>query len=259
MGRFNGKVAIVTGGAAGIGAATARLMTEQGGRVLLTDVQEEGGRQLTGDLGDAASFLHHDVRSEEGWRIVVAHCLDAWGRLDILVNNAGVSFLGGQFTPETITLEEWRGVNSINVEGVMLGCKHAIPAMRDGGGGAIVNLASIAALVETPLVYAYGAGKAAVVQMTKTVALHCAKNDYAIRCNAVLPGPVETELYKTFTEEQRAQNDRAIPLGFAGKPEDVANAVLFLASDESRFVTGASLSVDGGLAAVNPMRPRRGE
>ena len=136
----------------------------------------------------------------------------------------------------------------------MLGCKHAIRAMKPSGGGAIVNIASIAATVASPLAVPYGASKAAVVQLTKTVAYDCARRGYNIRCNAILPGTIETTLYKTFSEEQRTANARGVPLGRVGTPGDVAMAVAFLASDDASYITGAQIAVDGGLAVVNPMR-----
>lgn len=256
VGRLEGKVAIVTGGAAGIGAACVDLFLQEGARVLIADLRQPSPPALGGAQSDRVRACTLDVRSEESWSQAIDICEKTWGRLDVLVNSAGVSFIGGQMDPETITLEEWRAVHSINVEGVVLGCKHAIEMMKRSGGGSIVNLSSVGALFETSLIFAYGASKAAVSHITKSVALHCAKKDLAIRCNAVLPGPTETGMYWTLTEEQRAENARRIPIGFPGKPIDIAHAVAFLASDEARFITGIQLSADGGLSAANPMRSR---
>ncbi len=254
MKRFQNKASIVTGAASGIGLATAERLVEEGGRVLLTDVDEKAGSAAAGRLGKAARYRVHDVGSEADWESAVAECVDAFGRLDVLVNNAGVAFVAGQLPPEDLTLEEWHRVNSINAAGVMLGCKHAIRAMKSNGGGAIVNIASVAAIVASPLAVPYGASKAAVVQLTKTVAFDCARRGYDIRCNAVLPGTIETTLYETFSVEQRAANARSVPLGRVGTPDDVARAVVFLASDDASYITGTQLAVDGGLTTVNPMR-----
>ena len=254
MSRFLKKASIVTGAASGIGLATAERLVAEGGNVLLTDLNEQAGAEAAERLGAAARFRVHDAASEADWETVVADCVSRFGRLDVLVNNAGVAFLAGQLSPEEVTLEEWQRVNAVNAAGVMLGCKHAIRAMKSSGGGAIVNIASIAATVASPLAVPYGASKAAVVQLTKTVAYDCARRGYNIRCNAVLPGTIETTLYKTFSEEQRAANARGVPLGRVGTPEDVAMAVAFLASDDAGYITGAQIAVDGGLAAVNPMR-----
>ena len=252
--RFLNTASIVTGAASGIGLATAERLVAEGGNVLLTDLNEEAGSEAAQRLGAAATFRVHDAASEADWESVVADCVSRFGRLDVLVNNAGVAFLAGQLSPEEVTLEEWQRVNAVNAAGVMLGCKHAIRAMKSSGGGAIVNIASIAAIVASPLAVPYGASKAAVVQLTKTVAYDCARRGYNIRCNAVLPGTIETTLYKTFSEEQRAANARGVPLGRVGTPGDVAMAVAFLASDDASYITGAQIAVDGGLAAVNPMR-----
>ena len=254
MSRFRNKAAIVTGAASGIGLATAERLVAEGAGVVLTDLSEQAGSEAASRLGATARFRAHDTASESDWESVVADCVNEFGRLDVLVNNAGVAFLAGQLPPEDLTLEEWNRVNAVNAAGVMLGCKHAIRAMKATGGGAIVNIASVAATVASPLAVPYGASKAAVVQLTKTVAFDCARRGYNIRCNAVLPGTIETTLYKTFSEEQRAANARSVPMGRLGTPEDVAMAVAFLASDDARYITGAQLAVDGGLSAVNPMR-----
>ena len=252
--RFLNKTSIVTGAASGIGLATAERLVAEGGNVLLTDLDEQAGSEAAERLGAAARFRVHDAASEADWEAVMADCVSRFGQLDVLVNNAGVAFLAGQLSPEEVTLEEWQRVNAVNAAGVMLGCKHAIRAMKSSGGGAIVNIASIAATVASPLAVPYGASKAAVVQLTKTVAYDCARRGYNIRCNAVLPGTIETTLYKTFSEEQRAANARGVPLGRPGTPDNVARAVVFLASEDAGYITGAQLAVDGGLSAVNPMR-----
>ena len=251
--RLDGRTAIITGAASGIGRATAELMVEAGARVLLTDLSDEAGEAAADELGAAARFQRLDVTSETDWEAVNAYCLDALGPPDILVNNAGIAFLTDQLTPESMTLDEWQDVNRINMDGVMLGCRYGIDAMKKKGG-AIVNMGSVGGTFASPLAVPYGAGKAAVIQYTKTVAIYCSSRGYDIRCNAVLPGTVETPLYATFSAEKRAANARRVPVGRIGTPRDIARAVVFLASDEASYITGTQLVVDGGLTAANPMR-----
>jgi NAD(P)-dependent dehydrogenase (short-subunit alcohol dehydrogenase family) len=251
--RFAGRTALVTGGASGIGRAAVERFANDGASVLITDVDESAGEALAKSLGKSAAFHKLDVSSEDAWQSTVSGCIDQFGSLDILVNNAGIGFVAGQLTPEEMTLDEWQTVNRINMDGVMLGCKLAIDAMKESGG-AIVNIASVGGLFASPLAVPYGAGKAAVIQFTKTVAYYCAKRGYPIRCNAVLPGTIRTSLYETFSEEQRAANARGVPIGRVGTAEEIAAAITFLCSDDASYITGTQLVVDGGLTAANPMR-----
>ena len=248
MGRVAGKIALVTGGASGIGAADARLLAEEGATVFITDVDEAGGRALESQISRTI-FLKHDVTNEADWTAVMATVRERFGRLDVLVNNAGIVKFG---TIEDATLEEFRRVNSVTVEGSFLGCKHAIPLMRKNGGS-IINVSSIAALKGFPTV-SYTAAKGAVRAMTKSVAIYCQSKGYDIRCNVILPGTIDTPMtasamasvMKTSGDDtESALTDKVSAMRW-GKAEDVAGLVLYLASDESRYMTGAEISIDGG-------------
>ena len=253
MTRLAGNVAIITGGASGFGLATGRVFAREGAKVVLTDRNEAGGADAAREIGNAASFLAHDVTSEDDWRRVGAETHDLHGRLDILMNNAGVFGSGAAQTIEDISLEEWRFVNEVNSDGVFLGCRAVIEAMRDSGGGSIINISSTAGFRASPHIVAYGASKGAVRQLTKSVAAHCGRNGYDIRCNSIHPGMVRTPLgedvlrIKDDLETAAAKRTESVPLGRLGEPEDIANAALFLASDESRYITGTELVIDGGM------------
>jgi NAD(P)-dependent dehydrogenase (short-subunit alcohol dehydrogenase family) len=248
--RLTGKVALISGGARGMGACEARLFAREGARVVVGDVRESEGRAVETEIaakGGEALFVHLDVTSEDDWRRAVATAEDRFGRLDVLVNNAGV---GGAGRLEDVALDEWNRVMEINSTGVFLGTKAAIPAMRRAGGGSIVNISSQLGLVgmddSSPQ---YQASKGSVRLLTKLTAVQYAKE--RIRANSVHPGPVVTPM----TEARRADPAvyrrmvSRIPLGRYGEPEDVAYGVLYLASDESSFVTGSELVIDGGWTA----------
>ena len=246
-GRVEDKVAIVTGAASGIGRGTAELLAREGARVVLTDVNEELGREA------AKVFVRHDVSDESSWQAVIEATLGRSGRLDVLVNNAGIIIVADV---ESTTVEQWRKIMAVNAEGVFLGCKHAIPVMRQSGGGSIINLSSAAGLVGTPPFAAYSASKGAVRILTKTVAAHCRERGDAIRCNSIHPGGIDTPMVAAITRargsgisniDELAAPGRAV--GY-GQPADIGYLVLYLASDESRFMTGAELVIDGGLTAV---------
>ncbi len=252
MTRLAGKVAFITGAASGIGQAIARRFVAEGARVALADIDEAGSAALAGELGAAALYLRHDVTEEADWIANLARAVAAFGRLDILVNNAGIGPAG---TIEKTSLEEWRRVHAVNLDGVFLGCKHGIAPLREAGGGSIVNLSSVAGLLGTPTLAAYGSSKAAVRQLTKSVALHCAARRDAIRCNSIHPAFAATPMVERMIAESKApERTRAalaeqIPLGRLGEADEVAALALYLASDESRFVTGGEFVIDGGLAA----------
>lgn len=252
MARVGGKIVMVTGAASGIGRATATLLADEGATIVATDVNRKDGEALVGTLGAGHVFMPHDVSSESEWQRIVADVLERFGRLDGLVNNAGV--IGASPAPdlEHETLEGWRKINAVNLEGVFLGCKHAVPAMRRGGGGSIVNLSSLAAMQGTPQLVSYGAGKAGVRQLTKSVAMHCALRGYNIRCNSIHPGVIMTQMGESLLrdERQREKYLRSIPLRVFGEPRDIGYAALYLISDESKFVTAAEFVIDGGTSAI---------
>lgn len=245
--RLKDKTAIITGAASGIGAATAQLFRREGARVVATDLKGVGAN----GSGEGWLGLVQDVRDAAGWQAVFDAAETRFGRVDILVNAAGINGAkagqpGGQ-DPEQVTLDEWRAIQAVNVEGTMMGCQTAIARMKSNGGGAIVNISSYGGTVGLPGATAYGASKAALIQYTKTVALHCGRAGHNIRCNVVTPGPVRTPLYVPLTGSGRPTH---IPMQRIGEPEEVAAAILFLAGDASSYITGSVLPVDGGLSTT---------
>jgi 3(or 17)beta-hydroxysteroid dehydrogenase len=249
MGRLDGKVAIVTGGAMGLGRADALALAREGARVVVTDVNEAEGAKVAAELNSArtgsALFLVQDVRDEARWQAVIAETVQKFGGLHVLVNNAGVVRIA---TPESCTLEDFRFQNAVMSEGVFLGCKHAIAAMHASGGGSIVNMSSVASHLGYPVYFAYSAAKGAVRAMTKAIAVHCQMNKYGIRCNSIHAGAIDTEMVRQSTRELGMQMSawEQSPTGL-GRPEDVANLVVYLASDESRFVNGTEILIDNAL------------
>lgn len=243
MQRVEGKVCIVTGAASGIGREDALLLASQGARVVLTDLNDEAGRQVAADIGKNALFIHHDIANESDWQRVIKTTVEHFGRLDVLVNNAAILALG---SIEDTPLELWQKVLKINGEGYFLGCKYAIAAMKETGGGSIVNMSSVAALGAMPMFCAYSASKGAVAAMTRSIALHCKQQGYRIRCNSVHPDGVNTPMTQALTGGQAIAQDvlDQDPMNRMCAPRDIANVVLFLASDESRFVNGAEIRVD---------------
>jgi 3alpha(or 20beta)-hydroxysteroid dehydrogenase len=252
MGRLDGKVALISGGAEGLGAATARLFAAEGARIVVGDVQFEKARALAAELGEAVAAVPLDVTVRESWQGAIDTTLSTFGRLNILVNNAGISQPG---TIEDTSDELWRRTMAVNLDGVFYGCQTALDPMKAAGQpGAIVNLSSMLALRPGAPFLAYCASKAAVAMLTKCVALHCAKSGYPIRCNSVHPGAIETPMLERYLELMSGVSREAAyqsfaanhPMGRCGEPEEVARACLYLASDESSFTTGAELTVDGG-------------
>ncbi|MBS0473243.1 MAG: glucose 1-dehydrogenase [Proteobacteria bacterium] len=259
--RMAGKIALITGGAQGLGEATARMLMREGAWVAVTDVNADGVRKVADSLNairpGSAIALSHDVTREEDWHRVVGEVERVFGGLHVLVNNAGVSLAKNV---EEVTLEEWRRVHAIDLDGVFLGCKISIPLIErtvkaGGPGGSIVNISSISGIIAGHNMAAYNSAKAAVRHLSKSVALHCARKGQGIRSNSIHPVFVATPILDHHVqrfgkEEAYAKLGRQVPLGRIAEPDDIAYAVLYLASDESKFVTGAELKVDGGISAM---------
>ena len=250
-GRVAGKVALITGGASGLGKETAELFAREGAQVAIADINEAGGRAVAESVGGI--FLKLDVTSEEQWIAAIAGTVEAFGKLNILLQSAGIG-LGKPVTE--ITMEEWRRVHAIDLDGVFLGCKHAIPAMaKSGEPCSIVNISSIAGIIAGHNMAAYNSAKAGVRHLSKSVALHCARQGWPIRCNTVHPTFVDTPILDRYKEQFGAETAlaklaRQVPLGRVGKPIEVAYGILYLASDESSYTTGSELLIDGGISAM---------
>ena len=257
-GRVQGKVALITGAASGIGRSCAEKLAAEGATAVVTDLQDDMGAQVVAAIvnaGGKAWYLHHDVTDEAAWESVIAEIKAREGRLDILVNNAGIG-IGGSILE--MTLENWRRQTAVNLDGVFLGVKHSIPLMRvSGDGGSIINMSSVAGLKGSAMLAGYCATKGGVRLFTKGVAMECANAKDGIRVNSVHPGIIETPIWLTVGQavnpganeapDLDAMTALAVPLGVKGWPEDIANGVLWLASAESRYVTGQELVIDGGL------------
>ena len=253
MDRVKGKVAIVTGGAGGLGKAHALLLAKEGAKVVVTDTNEAQGKRVVEEIkkqGGEAIFIKHDVSSEKEWDRVIRETLERFGKLDILVNNAGVNIWK---KIEDTTLDEWRWLMSVNLDGVFLGTKYAMGAMKKSGGGSIINISSVAGIVGTLDTSAYHASKGGVRLFTKAAALECSKAgyDYNIRVNSVHPGVIKTAMVEGLLNDEEKMKSALSwhPIGHFGEPEDIAYGVLYLASDESKFITGAELVIDGGWTA----------
>ena len=249
MPRLEGKVALISGGARGQGACEGRLFAQEGAKVVLTDILDEEGEAVAAEIrqqGGDAIYVRLDVTQEQQWQDVIQTTVDRYGKLDILVNNAGIFPM---VRVEDTSVELWEQVMDINVTGVFLGTKHAIPVMRAAGGGSIINISSVAGLVGGSRAAAYSASKGAVRILTKGTAVQYASD--GIRANSVHPGIIVTQMTEELLsdEDQRAQRLTSTPIGRFGTAEDVAYGVLFLASDESSYVTGSELVIDGGSTA----------
>ena len=254
MGRVAGKIALVTGAASGLGWGAATILAREGANVVVSDIDSDRGEEVAKELGAPAVFMRLDTREETQWKRVISDTVKRFGKLDILVNNAGIP--STKFIEDT-SLEYWRSIMAINLDGVFLGVKYGIEAMKKTGGGSIINMSSVAGIVGTPGLAAYSASKAGVKLLTKCAALECAAQRCNIRVNSVHPGIIETpSAHRVF--EELGNGDAAAgkkylvdlhPIGRMGRIEDVANGILYLASDESSFVTGSELVIDGGMTA----------
>ena len=254
MGRVAGKVAIVTGGASGMGKADAILLAREGASVVIADLNEVDGQAIAESIGDNALFLRLDVSDEDNWKSVIAATVEKFGRLDILVNNAGMIMLGNIVDTE---LADWRKINAVNSDGVFLGCKHAIPVMTESGGGSIINMSSVAAIHGQSFVAAYSASKGAVRSLTKSIAMYCKEQKNGIRCNSVHPDGVKTPMVVKVAlgKDVATQEDLDMVGGFGNmcEPEEIASLVLYLASDESRFVNGSEMLIDNCATITPPL------
>ena len=256
-GRLSGKVAMITGAASGIGLATTRMFVSQGASVVMSDINAAAGKVALESVranGGTVDFVSHDVTSEESWIAAIEMTRQTHERLDILVNNAGIG-TGGSI--EDATLEEWRQIHAVNADGPFLGCKHGIALMKKSGdGGSIVNISSVAGIIGAPQLAAYCASKGSVRLLTKSVALHCARKGYGIRCNSVHPSYTDTPMVDGMVDQHHAPDryrsalEGASPLGRLGQADDIAGAILYLASDDAKFTTGTEIVVDGGLTAT---------
>jgi 3(or 17)beta-hydroxysteroid dehydrogenase len=249
MGRVAGKIALVTGGASGLGRADARVLAREGATVVITDINEKAGAAVAEEIsnsGGKASFLRLDVADPQQWSRAMDEVRRRFGLLHVLVNNAGIAIADD---PERCSLEAYRRHNAIMNEGVFLGCQAALPLMKTAGSGSIINTSSIASHLGYPVFFAYSAAKGAVRALSKALAVHCQMQGYNIRVNTIHPGAIDTPMIDE-TAAQLGVTNKAdmIPVVGMGVPDDVANAVLFLASDESRFINGAELIIDNALS-----------
>ncbi|NQY13512.1 MAG: SDR family oxidoreductase [Henriciella sp.] len=252
------KTALVTGAARGIGAAIAKAFADEGAKVIVTDIDDTQGRATADSIG--AEYLHLDVSSEADW----AAALDTHPKLDILVNNAGITgFESGELVhdPENASLQAWRDVHAVNMDGTFLGCRTAIAAMKTSGTGSIINISSRSGLVGIPGAAAYASSKAAIINHTRSVALYCAQNGWRIRCNAIAPAAILTPIWEPMIgdgpdrEEKMAALVADTPLKRFGQPEEVAALAVMLAGDRATYMTGETLTLDGGLLAGSAASP----
>ncbi|GMN90333.1 SDR family NAD(P)-dependent oxidoreductase [Francisella sciaenopsi] len=269
MQRLENKVALITGSARGIGKAIAELFASEGANVIVSDINDSLGNQTVNDINSSnCEYKHLDVSFEDDWISISKYIISKFGKLDILINNAGITgFIesSGPHDPENLDINSWRKVHAVNADGVALGCKYAIKLMKENGGS-IVNISSRSGLVGIPQAVAYASSKASVRNHTKSVALYCANMNYGIRCNSIHPGAILTPMWDEMLPKDEDQKQAAIktiaqdiPLKKMGEAKDVAYAALYLASDESKYVTGIELNVDGGILAGSSATPNKND
>ncbi|NGX45839.1 MAG: 3-beta-hydroxysteroid dehydrogenase [Chlamydiae bacterium] len=263
--RLKDKVALITGAARGIGAAIASAFVEEGAFVVVSDVNHELGQQVVERLGSSALYIPLDVSKRDGWERAARVIAEQGLAMNVLVNNAGISgFEGGSapMNPEECSLEDWDRIHEVNLKGTFLGCQYGIRWMK-GRGGSIINLSSRSGVVGVPALAPYASSKAGIRNHTKTVALYCAENNYGIRCNSILPATILTPMWELMLGEGEAKEgamrkiEEGIPLHQFGKPMDVAYAAIYLASDESAYMTGSEIYIDGGILAGASAAPKK--
>lgn len=262
MNRLQNKVVLITGAARGLGAASAALFAKEGATVILTDVMDEEGESQAARLN--MPYEHLDVSIEDAWVSLTEKLMQEYKQIDVIFNNAGILGLGDEFgpqDPEHASISSWHKVHAINLDGVFLGCKYGIQMLK-AKGGSIINMSSRSALVGVPGASAYASSKAAIMNHTRSVALYCAQKNYNIRCNAIHPGAVMTGIWEPMLGKSKAVRKKnlenieaGIPLGHMGEPLDVAYLALYLASDESKYMTGSALTLDGGILAGSSSTP----
>jgi 3(or 17)beta-hydroxysteroid dehydrogenase len=265
--RLKNKVALITGAAKGIGQACAELFAHEGATVILSDIDDTLGQQARDKINsqkiiDPCHYFHLDVEQEDQWQQIMAQIKDLFGHLDILVNNAGIIGFDetrGPHNPEYLDMDSWRKVQSVNSDSIAMGCKHGIQLMKYAPAASIINMSSRSGIVGIPAAAPYAASKAATRNHSKSVALYCAQQGYPIRCNSIHPGAILTPLWDAMLGENKEEGIKAIaagiPIGHMGEPIDVAYAALFLASNESKYITGIELNVDGGILAGSSAAP----
>ena len=266
MGRLQNKVALITGAASGIGAGISQAFVAEGATVVLSDINDQPGKDLALRLGATAHYSHLDVRQEAEWRAVMAGIHQSFGKLDVLVNNAGITgFEAGPAShdPEHAALEAWHAVLTTNLDGTFLGCKYALQAMRSQQSGSIINMSSRSGLVGIPAAAAYAASKAAIRNHTKTVALYAAEQGWKVRCNSLHPAAILTPMWEPMLGQGEGRQERMqalvkdSPLQRFGTVEEVAAVAVLLASDEATYITGSEFNIDGGLLAGSAVTPKR--
>ena len=254
MGRLDNKVAIITGGAMGLGAADSTLFAKEGAKVILTDVASDEGQKIADEIG--ATFLQQDVTDEERWKEVITETVNLHGKLDILVNNAGIVEVGD---PENQTTAEYRKTMAVHMDSTFFGCKYSIPVMAETGGGSIVNMCSIASVQGESYVAAYCAAKGAIEAYTRAVAVHCGLKKNGVRCNSIHPSGIATPMVASVPDKMNAKfgasPNQDAPVSKTGEPIDIAYAALYLASDESKFMNGAQLRVDNAMSVASGTMP----